>query len=138
MKEFIDILNQIGVIIYNSYGDLRPLKNIFLDFNTQFILLNDKEKFYLLNKIEKIIINLAKERNVLIMLNSSDVLELFIGETESKFGCLIGIAPIGSSIDISLNQGQIKILLNKYQLKRVVENLTKLLSLLDFKDSEKE
>jgi len=69
------------------------------------------------------------------MLNSSDVLELFIGETESKFGCLIGIAPIGSSIDISLNQGQIKILLNKYQLEDLANNLMKILSLL--KNEEK-
>ncbi len=69
------------------------------------------------------------------MLNSSDVLELFIGEIESKLGFLTGIAPIGSSIDISLNQGQIKILLNKYQLEDLANNLMKILSLL--KNEEK-
>ena len=64
------------------------------------------------------------------MLNSSDVLELFIGETESKLGVLTGIAPISSSIEISLNQGLIKILLNKYQLEDLANNLMKILSLL--------
>ena len=32
------------------------------------------------------------------MLNSSDVLELFIGEKESNLGVLMGIDPIDSSI----------------------------------------
>ena len=48
------------------------------------------------------------------MLN--DTITLFIGETESKLGTLIGIAPLGSSIEMSLNLRQVRILLNKYQL----------------------
>lgn len=65
------------------------------------------------------------------MLNSSDVLELFIGETESKFGVLMGIDPIDSSIEMFLNQGRIKILLNKYQLKNLTSNLIKILDSLE-------
>ena len=65
------------------------------------------------------------------MLNSSDVLELFIGETESKLGALMGIDPINSSIEIFLNQGRIKILLNKCQLKILIKNLIKILPLLE-------
>ena len=61
------------------------------------------------------------------MLNSSDVLELFIGEKESNLGVLMGIDPIDSSIEMFLNQGQIKILLNKYQLEILINNLMNLL-----------
>lgn len=65
------------------------------------------------------------------MLNSSDVLELFIGEKESNLGVLMGIDPIDSSIEIFLNQGRIKILLNKYQLKNLTSNLIKILDSLE-------
>lgn len=61
------------------------------------------------------------------MLNSSDVLELFIGEKESNLGVLMGIDPIDSSIEMFLNQGRIKILLNKYQLEVLINNLMNLL-----------
>lgn len=61
------------------------------------------------------------------MLNSSDVLELFIGEKESRFGVLMGIDPIDSSIEVFLNQGRIKILLNKHQLEVLTNNLMNLL-----------
>ena len=61
------------------------------------------------------------------MLNSSDVLELFIGEKESRLGVLMGIDPIDSSIEVFLNQGRIKILLNKHQLKILTNNLMNLL-----------
>lgn len=61
------------------------------------------------------------------MLNSSDVLELFIGEKESNLGILMGIDPINSSIEIFLNQGRIKILLNKHQLEILTNNLMNLL-----------
>ena len=63
------------------------------------------------------------------MLN--DTITLFIGETESKLGTLIGIAPLGSSIEMSLNLRQVRILLNKYQLKDLTENLIKILSSLE-------
>jgi hypothetical protein len=65
------------------------------------------------------------------MLNSSDVLELFIGEKESNLGVLMGIDPIDSSIEIFLNQGRIKIILNKCQLKILIKNLIKILPLLE-------
>jgi len=61
------------------------------------------------------------------MLNSSDVLELFIGEKESNLGILMDIDPIDSSIEIFLNQGRIKILLNKHQLEILTNNLMNLL-----------
>lgn len=65
------------------------------------------------------------------MLNSSDVLELLIGEKESNLGVLMGIDPIDSSIEIFLNQGRIKILLNKHQLENLTNNLIKILDLLE-------
>ena len=65
------------------------------------------------------------------MLNSSDVLELFIGEKESNLGVLMGIDPIDSSIEVFLNQGRIKILLNKHQLERLTNNLIKILDSLN-------
>ncbi len=65
------------------------------------------------------------------MLNSSDVLELFIGEKESRLGVLMGIGPIDSSIEVFLNQGRIKILLNKHQLERLTNNLIKILDSLE-------
>lgn len=65
------------------------------------------------------------------MLNSSDVLGLFIGEKESRFGVLMGIDPINSSIEVFLNQGRIEILLNKHQLERLTNNLIKTLDSLE-------
>ena len=65
------------------------------------------------------------------MLNSSDVLELLIGEKESNLGVLMGIDPIDSSIEIFLNQGRVKILLNKHQLKNLTNNLIKILDSLE-------
>ena len=65
------------------------------------------------------------------MLNSSDVLELLIGEKESNLGVLMGIDPIDSSIEIFLNQGRVKILLNKHQLKNLTNNLIKISDLLE-------
>lgn len=65
------------------------------------------------------------------MLNSSDVLELFIGEKESSLGVLMGIDPIDSSIEVFLNQGRIEILLNKHQLERLTNNLIKTLDSLE-------
>lgn len=43
----------------------------------------------------------------------------------------MGIDPINSSIEIFLNQGRIKILLNKCQLKILIKNLIKILPLLE-------
>lgn len=42
------------------------------------------------------------------------------------------LSSIGSSVDISLDSKQIKIFLNKYQLKNLAESLTKVKSAITY------
>lgn len=64
-----------------------------------------------------------------------NTIQLFVGETKSNLDVLMGVSLIGSSVEVSMNLNQVKILLNKYQLEILTKNLIKILPLLE--DEEK-
>lgn len=67
-----------------------------------------------------------------------NAIQLFVGETKSNLGVLMGVSPIGSSVEVSMNLNQVKILLNKYQLETLTKNLIKILPLLEDEENERD